>query len=135
MSTSQPAVTRQRAVSISPWIGLALAFGIGTAGGAIAATVIADQPAASTPVAAPAAPAQVANPVSKPELAKSRGDMRLYLEFLRQEQTRAQADLDELIAKVDAAASRGDARLYLQFRNDLAAYLAGVDVAPFGGPR
>jgi hypothetical protein len=98
MSTSAPAVARQRTATMPAWAGLALAFAIGSTGGAIVATV-ADQPNAGSPAAV--------------------------------ELTGAQAELTSLIAKADGAADRGDVRLFIGFRDELAAYIGGIDVATY----
>ena len=80
MSTSAPAVASQRTVSFPAWLGLALAFAIGTASGAIAATVIVQQVDFD---GAPPSRSHRRVPISaawsrRSSAAAARGDARLY---------------------------------------------------------
>ena len=134
MSTSAPAVASQRTVSSPAWLGLALAFAIGTASGAIAATVIVQQVDFDGAPAVQVAPTgtDLGSLVSKVNAAAARGDARLYAEYSNDLAARVGsaeiADrLTHMDARIDAAAGRGDVRLVLQFRDELAAYIASLE--------
>ena len=125
MSTSAPAVTRQGPAPIPAVIGLALAFAIGTASGAIAATVIVQQATSSGAPSTEIGQTQqsVTSLVSKANAAASRGDARLYAEsrndlVVAVGSAEIADQLMHLAAAADAAASRGDVRLELQFRDE-----------------
>jgi hypothetical protein len=133
MSTSAQTVTRQGTARISAWVGLVLAFAIGTASGAVAVTVIADRAivGGAPAVELPPTQGELKSMIQKAELAASRGDVRLYLQFrddIAASVGSAQIaeQLTHLAAKADAAASRGDVRLSLQFREDLADSIAAL---------
>jgi hypothetical protein len=125
MSTSAPAVARQGEAPIPAVIGLALAFAIGTASGAIAATVIVQQATSSGAPSAEIGETQqsVTSLVSKANAAATRGDARLFAETRNDlvaavGSAEVAEQLMHLAAKADAAAARGDVRLSLQFRDE-----------------
>ena len=133
MSRSAPAVGRPRTASIPAWVGLALAFAIGTASGAVAITVISDQARDGGPAAIDLATtrAEVASLVAKADAAASRGDVRLAIQFRSALAASVGSveiadELTRLAAKADAAARRGDVRLAIQFREEFAAYVGTV---------
>jgi hypothetical protein len=134
MSTSAPAVAPQRTVPFPAWLGLALAFAIGTASGAIAATVIVQQVDFDGAPAAQVAPTDsgVTGLALKAHAAASRGDARLSAEFSNKlaaavGSAEIAEQLTHMAAKADTAARRGDIRLSLQFREALAAYIASLE--------